>query len=222
MSRVHPAREREIQQKAADLIDDMQRCREESEVRAISELEQLPIDPFAAAIQRGLQLEEVDGFSSDEIRGALVRGTIMAPPRFTPDVRFTVAHEVGHHVLHGGALHLREKRSRPPAGERARRPEIEVEADIFARELLTPGTLVRSVYRHCFGEPIDGRSLSDDIAYFLGIRTSDLFRMTRRDRARLVARATSFGGAQFRALVDLFGVSAEAMAIRLEELRLVF
>jgi len=222
MGRLNPAREREIGQRAVDVINAIQRCREESEVRVLSELEQLPIDPFAAAIQQGLQLEEVDGFSSDEIRGALVRGTIITPGRFTADVRFTVAHEVGHHLLHGGVFHLREKRPRPRVGERARRPEIELEADIFARELLTPGRLVRAAYRHCFGEPLDGRSLSDDIAYFLGMRSSDLTRMTRRDRARLVAKATSFGGAQFRALVDLFGVSAEAMAIRLEELGLVF
>jgi IrrE N-terminal-like domain len=218
MTCLRTAREWEIEQKAADWVDALRRCREDSELRALSELEQLPIDPCAVAIQLGLQFEEVEEFSSDQIRGALVEGTIIRPARFSPEVRYTVAHEVGHKVLHGGSFHLRQKGSRLVGGQRAPQPEIEIEAERFAAALLMPRKLVKVVFERCYGGPIDGRQPNDDLDQLLN---SHLSRMTPRDRARLVATVKSFGLEQFNPLVRMFDVSVEAMAIRLQELELV-
>jgi len=57
---------------------------------------------------------------------------------------FTVAHEVGHHVLHREA-HLdneSENRKSILCREVANKPQIEIEADRFAAALLMPSTLV--------------------------------------------------------------------------------
>jgi hypothetical protein len=218
MSRLCTAREWEIEQKAADWVDALRRCREDAELRAISELEQLPIDPSAVAIQLGLQFEEVEEFSSDQIRGALVNGTIIRPARLSPEVRYTVAHEVGHKVLHDGSFHLRQKGSRLVGAQRAPRPEAEIEAERFAAALLMPRKLVKVVFERCFGGPIDGRQPNDDLDQLLNSR---LGRRTPRDRARLVATAKSFGLEQFNPLIRVFDISVEAMAIRLQELELV-
>ena len=66
--------------------------------------------------------------------------------------RFTLAHEAGHIALgHFEDAAAREIMSRAPADAktRARRAEMEREADAFAAELLCPGVLLRQVFYDC-------------------------------------------------------------------------
>jgi predicted transcriptional regulator len=57
--------------------------------------------------------------------------------------RFSIAHEVGHHVLHAGtqAVYCRTADVAPPPDDSARL--VEHEANLFAAELLMPAALVR-------------------------------------------------------------------------------
>jgi hypothetical protein len=61
--------------------------------------------------------------------------------------RWRLAHEIGHHVLHGG-----EPISRAGQWEKN---ELELEADLFAAELLMPEALVVKAANEHAGHPID-------------------------------------------------------------------
>lgn len=136
--------------------------------------------------------------------------------------RFTAAHELGHAVLHDG---LQMHRDRPMDGseqERGARDQFEKEADKFATFFLMPEKLVAERFRQAF--LCDRFVFNDETASALnmpGIHSPENGRKTLRELARILANARSFNGRQFSCLADQFGVSVEAMAIRLEELNLV-
>jgi IrrE N-terminal-like domain len=144
--------------------------------------------------------------------------------------RFTLAHEVGHWVLHPGLTSLRE--APLSGGERANsaRPPEEQEADFFAAELLMPRKLLRKTVQYNFGRAIDSKRPTEDLAQSLsdGVRrkisVQELAENDKRFIALLVAEASSFKlyrPGTFVPLAARFGVSLVAMAIQLEELRLV-
>lgn len=132
---------------------------------------------------------------------------------------FTAAHELGHALLHEArGLH----RDRPLDGTNLSREPIEREADKFASYFLMP----RKFLKACF----EKRFISDN--FFLNDETS--FALTRgsysdlqrncsslRDLSRMLASAESYNGVRFVSLASQFRVSTEAMAIRLEELKLL-
>ena len=67
---------------------------------------------------------------------------------------FTVAHEIGHHVLHKEAyleIHT-EGEKEILCRDASEKPQIEVEADRFAAALLMPSTLVREAYAEMDGK----------------------------------------------------------------------
>jgi hypothetical protein len=79
--------------------------------------------------------------------------------------RFTIAHEIGHWVLHPN---MNYHRDRPlNGGERANpeRPQPEQEADTFAAELLMPGKALRRKFINAFGSEIDGRHPNHEWAF---------------------------------------------------------
>lgn len=143
--------------------------------------------------------------------------------------RFTLAHEVGHWVLHPNLTSLRE--APLSGGERAncRRSPEEQEADFFAAELLMARKLLRKAALSNFGGPIDSGHPTQNLAQCLsqGVRrkisVQELLAGGRRIVALLVAETSSFGldKPTFVPLAHRFGVSRVAMAIQLEELRLV-
>jgi Zn-dependent peptidase ImmA (M78 family) len=142
--------------------------------------------------------------------------------------RFTLAHEIGHVVMHP-ASHVYH-RDRPLRGtERLNpaRPPYEVEADVFAAELLMPARLVCSEFLGRFRvDVIDGRdrssTLSRLLSYGTGYSISPQEIADNHDRrCRLIAECTSFGPDHFEPLHVSFKVSRSAMAIRLGELGLV-
>lgn len=102
-------------------------------------------DPFHLR-QRGLDARTVM-----DAEGSFI--TVWDDERGTPARRrFTLAHEAGHIALgHFDDAAAREIMSRAPvdAKTRARRAEMEREADAFAAELLCPGVLLRQVFYDC-------------------------------------------------------------------------
>lgn len=79
-----------------------------------------------------------DGFLIRGKRGAV----ILYNPHLSPGRRrYTVAHEIGHYCLnHGtGIIHRDAKEQKP-------RPQIEIEADRFAAQLLSPACVLRALH----------------------------------------------------------------------------
>ena len=142
--------------------------------------------------------------------------------RFSADIqKFTSAHELGHAVLHDGSGLHRDRALDGTAIGNTRRPE-EWEADIFAVYFLMPEKQVRMAFEqtyHCTQFVLD-----EETAFALTGNSLDSIERTcstERDLSRVLAAAESFGGAHFHSLARQFGVSVEAMAIRLEELKLL-
>jgi formiminotetrahydrofolate cyclodeaminase/Zn-dependent peptidase ImmA (M78 family) len=132
---------------------------------------------------------------------------------------FTAAHELGHAVLHpymDGA-----HRDRPlTGGSRSREPR-EAEADKFAALFLMPPNILRERFVANFAT--SKFVLDDDSAFWIaGLRLEEVrsrFR-TRREVSRYLASADRYAGRQIVPLAEQFRVSPEALAIRLEELKL--
>lgn len=133
--------------------------------------------------------------------------------------RFTSAHEIGHAVLHAQLTGLH--RDRPLTGGIERRDRVEYEADKFAAFFLMPRKLVTEQFLLRFIQPFE---LNEQTSYALLGKPSSSTRAllpSRRHISRALASATQFNGRSLVSLVEYFGVSVDAMAIRLEELELV-
>lgn len=134
--------------------------------------------------------------------------------------RFTLAHELGHAVLHpdAGGIH----RDRPLDGVTRSREPGEREADRFATFFLMPEKLLRECFVQRFGT--ECFVLTDDTAFALSRTTSDGVQEknpTIRHLARTLAAAETYNSRSFKSLGAQFGVSVGAMAIRLGELGLL-
>ena len=84
-----------------------------------------------------------------------------------------------------------------------------------------PEKQVRLAFRDMF--LTDCFELSEDTAFALNAGSLDSLRdrcRTLRDLSRILAGATQYNGVHFNPLARQFGISVEAMAIRLEELDL--
>jgi len=116
-------------------------------------------------------------------------------------------------------------RDRPMDGseqERGSRDKFEKEADKFATFFLMPEKLVVERFRQAF--LCDRFVFNDETAIALnmpGVHSPESGCKSLRELARILANARYFNGRHFPSLADRFGVSVEAMAIRLEELKLL-
>lgn len=142
--------------------------------------------------------------------------------RFSPEIRnFTAAHELGHAILHdGNGLH----RDRALDGSQGNRTNDhrEREADTFSAYFLMPEKQVRKVFEKMF--KISCFTLTDDTAFALTAGTLESIQnecRSLRDLTRLVASTERYNGIAYKSLAKQFNVSFEALAIRLEELKLV-
>lgn len=138
-----------------------------------------------------------------------------------PTKRFTLAHEVGHWVLHAAHVHLH--RDRPIQGSTyAPRADIEQEADYFAACLLMPRDLLAKAVERCFGAfPVE---INDHTAFALSLGNPSFLLKAEQDsmeRYFAVASARSFGNKRFDSLAEQFMVSAQSMAIQLRDFGLV-
>ncbi len=108
----------------------------------------VPVERIAASANAVIRYEPLDGELSGMVhRGnegtAVIGVNSLHPPRRN---RFTIAHEIGHLVLHDDELHVDDPL---PVGYRNRKSAMavdpkEIEANQFAAELLMPEHLLRS------------------------------------------------------------------------------
>ena len=136
-------------------------------------------------------------------------------------MRFTLAHEVGHVLLHPGLHHHREL---PLQGitepHEAVQPK-EREANHFAGCFLVPTKQLKLAFVASFG--VEKLTLTDNVAFeLLGAGFVSLMNTPYESLVfeRVVAQAVRFGGRQFGALNDLFQVSPTTLAIRLRQVGL--
>ena len=149
------------------------------------------------------------------------RKRVQLSRQFLPAIRnFTAAHELGHAILHDNlGLH----RDRPLDGSAVpgTRDQTELEADIFAACFLMPSKQVRKSFNQIF--QTEQFELTERTAFALNAGDYETIRArcrTIRDLSRILASTKQYDGANIVSLAELYGVSVEAMAIRLEELNL--
>jgi hypothetical protein len=110
--------------------------------------------------------------------------------------------------------------------ERARRPDVEIEADLFAAELLMPEDAVRRRFLARFRKPVNQHEVDNQDAFWLTRATGRPLneielRSNLRSLSRAIAEARSLGSHNFEPLYREFDVSPVTMAIQLEELGFV-
>ena len=189
------------------------------------------LDPELATIHLGVNFALCDtlgkfGSNADrfEVAGSVDRQSnrISVSRKFRADiVRFTAAHEIGHWLLHQGAVMHRD---RPiyglETGFNQKRSPIEREADCFAANFLMPRKLVKRTFARLFGSDF---VFDDASAFQLSPGDPEAFLRPRENslsRELILATARSFNGLHFKSLADQFLVSPTTMAIRLRELNL--
>lgn len=188
-------------------------------------------DPRNVADHCGLYYETRDRLDTDYCGGGEAAGIwqrdrstvlISTARRFSYETqRFTAGHEIGHFILHPSVGDRTLHREFAIAGPRSSRSPIEQEADYFSACLLIPRKAVISEFEARFTkQPL---VLTETVAYHLKADAASLFSQPRGSLlfAQAVARAEQFDRQRFTSLAQYFGVSPQAMAIRLEELELV-
>ena len=220
-----------IEAVARDLQLRLWRIREKlfSDTQAVDPLAVL--DPCLALDCIGFRVNLLDSLGQHrwdgelaEVAGTIDRfeRTVQISRRFEPPVRrFTAAHELGHALLHDGqGLH----RDRALDGSQLgiARDRTEWEADVFAAYFLMPEKQVRAAFECAF--KVRKFVLNEDTAFALNARDLETLRANCREiryLSRLLSRTTRYDGVHFLSLTEQFGVSPEAMAIRLEELKII-
>ena len=143
-------------------------------------------------------------------------------PSFPSHVRnFTASHELGHAVLHPP---MTQHRDRPIHGgdNSVRRSMQEKEADEFAAFFLMPTEQVIGEFRRMF-QSVPFIPTEETAFALYRANLDDLLHQWKstRDGARELAQTTHFDRYYFKSLAERFGVSNEAMAIRIDDLGLV-
>jgi Zn-dependent peptidase ImmA (M78 family) len=189
------------------------------------------LDPTVAFALLGFQLTRpttlgtfFDDGQQYEVAGQINQSTrvVSISRQFDSQVtRFTEAHELGHSLLHKQKILHRD---RPINGSHSTSnvsPE-EYQANKFASYFLMPRKQVQKKFLAIFGTA--EFEVSRKTAESLMINDVDTLLSETRNRrglARLIAGATQIGSRRIYSLAELFGVSIEAMAIRLEEIGIV-
>jgi formiminotetrahydrofolate cyclodeaminase len=162
---------------------------------------------------------------SKETAGAIdnVKKIVRVATKFSPQVqRYTMAHELGHAILHYKNLRvLHRDREIDSRIEHPKRLPIEVQADKFAAFFLMPRKEMKAQFFARFHS--EKLKINDDVAFHLGFSLSDLKKrhQERRHLSRFFANTTMYAGVSFESLANQFKVSVEAMAIQIEELELI-
>jgi len=135
--------------------------------------------------------------------------------------RFTLAHELGHALMHEG---MKMHRDRPIDGSnmKSKRAPREYEADKFAVYFLMPEIQLNPRFQQLF---LTKKFLLNENTIFAldpkGTQNIATNCKSLRDLSRILAKAEHYNGKYFTSLAKQFGVSVETMAIRLEELELI-
>ncbi len=140
--------------------------------------------------------------------------------KFSSEVQnFTLAHELGHAILHKQTgLH----RDKAIGNLSETREPIEQQADKFATYFLMPEKQIKEFFNEIFS--MEKFTLNEDNVFALNGGSLTSFRSkckSTRDLSRIISSTESFYGIPFKSMANVFNVSIEAMAIRMEELGLV-
>jgi len=173
-----------------------------------------------------LEVASLGKFSDAIVAGKIDRNarTILISQQVSREQQlFTGAHELGHAVLHRG-LHLHRDRpiSEPSAGDaRRRRPQVEREADFFGACYIMPNNLVEREFVARFGS--NKLRLNDSVAWALDHNDPDRLLQPHGwlDVEKAVSRVANYNGTGLPPLHHVFNVSVTAMAMRLQELKLI-
>ena len=135
--------------------------------------------------------------------------------------KFTAAHELGHVFLHKQSILHRDI----PAdclGKRKTRDKVELDADRFATYFLMPKKWIKAEFIKRFF--YNRFEINEESSFKFGGKTSTDIKYECKDLrelSRKLAKTHFYDNSNFISLAELFKVSVEAMAIRLEELNLV-
>lgn len=188
----------------------------------------ITLDPFRALEEIGYQVEipeslgtygsgsqaiEVAGLINSKSRTVRISGQQPIHVR-----NFTAAHELGHALLHPGMeLH----RDKPLDRARNSREQHEYEADKFATFFLMPRKLVAQTFEEIYGPAPFKLTESSSFALSRSLEAGKKNFSSLRDLSLLLSSTGTYNGLQFVPLHQRFQVSSLAMAIRLEELKLI-
>lgn len=177
-----------------------------------------PVDIEKILKQNGWVIHEVDGLGAFEDGQTPFGKCDFKNHQVTIDLnlskrlkRYTLAHELGHIVLHGhtcNTLYRRSKRpsmadrSAPTITQRARREELE--ADQFAANILMPAKAVRAHFFSLFQR-----------------NSIRIINTPERDINNELRGLCNFGDKENKSLCDFFEISLDAMIVRLKRLGLV-
>lgn len=170
-------------------------------------------------------ISNVDENEDSEIAGLIDQKNklVVVSDKFNTQIQnFTIAHEMGHAFLH---KHNVMHRDRAINGSSliASRDIEELQADKFATYFLMPSKLVKEVFENIFGTR--KFKIDDNSAFYLtkGKGTSNSLRRdckNRRGLAIMLASTNFYFDKPNDSISEIFNVSVETMAIRLEELDL--
>jgi len=219
-----------IREKANDLIRKLWQLEKSRRGPALRFRDLLPLEPRQIAIEllslEYEELEEIGHLSIGPLRVTLAglldrdKSLIAVSARLSLEIRrFTAAHEIGHFVLHPEITSLREDPRTDAALRAPLRSVRGKEADLFAAELLMPERFFNQVFANLWGDDdIDGGQLDDDRAYYLTqgkLSARDISKLSRLERAKLVAREIPMTTADALPMAEIFGVSPTAAGIQL-------
>lgn len=162
-------------------------------------------------------------YGTNEIAGIMRSDTmeVILSNMFPAEIKkFTAAHELGHVLMHDD---LELHRDIPLDGSIIKgRNKTEFQADKFASLFLMPRKMVIKEFEKTFN--LKFIEMTEDVVFGLAAMSSIEFRKkvkNLRNFSRFVAKTNMFNHSHIDPLNERFGVSIEAMAIRLEELGLV-
>ncbi|MGJ8676066.1 MAG: protein kinase domain-containing protein [Akkermansiaceae bacterium] len=189
------------------------------------------LDPKVVYRLLGLRLERRVTLGSFTVKGQNfeVAGQIDQNERkvsiseqFDPQVQnFTQAHELGHAMLHTQPILHRDRSMNSSLTTLENSPE-EYQANKFASYFLMPSKQVLAKFESIFGVTKFTLNSKTVEALTLGkVREFHAEVTGQRELARHLAGTKRYGTRHVNSLADIFGVSIEAMAIRLEELKIV-
>lgn len=188
------------------------------------------IDPIKLLKKLGYQYQQKDILESFETNDGVFETAgvidtqnkhVSISENFKPEtIAFTVAHELGHAVLHPGLV-LHRDRPMDGSSSLANGDYKEIQANKFASCFLMPKKIVIKQFQGQFY--VNKFEVNTNTAILFGMRLSELREKckTVRDLSRLLASTEFYNGIFFPSLATQFQVSTETMAIRLEELKLV-
>lgn len=188
-------------------------------------------DPWVAAKYLGIEVQEGWIRSEGTRQGFQLGGFINRPANLIgiadelkPRTKlFTLAHELGHMLMHPGLHHHREIPMQGLIEPHEPTDPKERQANHFAGCFLVPGKQLRRAFLACFG--MESLKLTDTVAWkLLGANYASLMNSPFPSLAfeRVVAQTQRFDGHQFVSLHNLFQVSPTTMAIRLRQTGLVY